>query len=527
MYVKIYLADTMIKRIRIKNLRSIIRDFQKLRKNNNLYLVNEEFSHLKKNILLDSVKFLDVEIDSIRVNNYISMRFFRGVNVISLQKSKSGNCKGQIYLMPKKWRFSLCERGNKINNLLSSLVWKSICLLYLFYSLYNYYKIVASIILTNVKMESGSSIYLHKLSYQNIPASDNDSTRTVIGYFSKYRNYQNILAQLDNKISQKGNFKGLLFVPNPFVFLPKTKLIDFSFYTACLFGAGFWDIFFRDGVLAVTSTELQLKKLAKLMPEKFVSSEYAFHNTNFSYQPAWTNIMEEKGAKITLYFYSVNCLPFHIDGKLNEINFGYENMTWPNFISWNKEFNYFLERNTVNIKSIEILPPVEFMDKKSDRVETKGSIVVFDVTPSRAVDICKLGIITDYYLSSNQDKFFSDILTCAAKHNRKILIKQKRKNTVTKSKYYKKIFKQLQDHPMVELIDPDISAHKLIEGASGVISMPFTSTAHIAKFYDVPSVYFDYTKRISNSEPTALGIEVLKSITELDNWMANLKTSKH
>ena len=218
----------------------------------------------------------------------------------------------------------------------------------------------------------------------------------------------------------------------------------------------------------------------------------------------------------------MNCLPFHIDGHLKSPHFGYENITWPNYMVWKEQFITFLKKHSVTNSTYEITPPIYFSDKVAEFTNTKDAIVVFDVIPSSVSDICKYGILTDYYLSNNQKKFFFDIIDSANKFGRKVLIKQKRLRSARQSRAYIQLFNQLAMMPNVELVDPDISAHRLITDASGVISMPFTSTAHIAENLGIPSVFYDFTSRISDSEPTGLGVPMIQSPKKLNEWISKL-----
>ena len=67
-------------------------------------------------------------------------------------------------------------------------------------------------------------------------------------------------------------------------------------------------------------------------------------------------------------------------------------------------------------------------------------------------------------------------------------------------------------------IDCDIAAIDLINKCKGVISMPYTSTATIARELGKPPVYYDPTGRIAKDDLAAHGIKVLSGIEELRKW---------
>ena len=68
-------------------------------------------------------------------------------------------------------------------------------------------------------------------------------------------------------------------------------------------------------------------------------------------------------------------------------------------------------------------------------------------------------------------------------------------------------------------IDPDTSAYELIEKCSAVISMPFTSTAHIARELGKPSCFYDPTGLIERDDRAAHGIPIMIGRLELQAWL--------
>ncbi|WP_333856278.1 hypothetical protein, partial [Denitromonas sp.] len=71
----------------------------------------------------------------------------------------------------------------------------------------------------------------------------------------------------------------------------------------------------------------------------------------------------------------------------------------------------------------------------------------------------------------------------------------------------------------VVLVDPAVSAMKVIEAATVTISLPFTSTALLARQLGKPSVYYDPTGSVQTDDRAAHGIPVLSGPAELDAWL--------
>jgi polysaccharide biosynthesis PFTS motif protein len=71
-------------------------------------------------------------------------------------------------------------------------------------------------------------------------------------------------------------------------------------------------------------------------------------------------------------------------------------------------------------------------------------------------------------------------------------------------------------------VHPDSDATKLIQKTAATISIPFTSTALIAKSEGKPSVYYDPSGVVQKDDRAAHGIPVLSSIDELEAWVKTL-----
>ena len=73
-------------------------------------------------------------------------------------------------------------------------------------------------------------------------------------------------------------------------------------------------------------------------------------------------------------------------------------------------------------------------------------------------------------------------------------------------------------------VDPGIAASSLVEASDAVISMPFSSPAVIAKFKDVPCIFYDASGRVRNQKSN--GIPLLRSKAELKKWFESLDSNR-
>lgn len=73
------------------------------------------------------------------------------------------------------------------------------------------------------------------------------------------------------------------------------------------------------------------------------------------------------------------------------------------------------------------------------------------------------------------------------------------------------------------MIYSDSAGYTLIARASAVISMPFTSTAHIARELGKPTCFYDPTGIIQRDGRAAHGIPIIIGRDELQGWLASLE----
>ena len=72
------------------------------------------------------------------------------------------------------------------------------------------------------------------------------------------------------------------------------------------------------------------------------------------------------------------------------------------------------------------------------------------------------------------------------------------------------------------MVDPSLPASRVIELSQAVISMPFTSTALIAKEMGKPSIYYDPTGLLLRDDRAAHGIPIVAGERELDEWLLGI-----
>jgi polysaccharide biosynthesis PFTS motif protein len=106
---------------------------------------------------------------------------------------------------------------------------------------------------------------------------------------------------------------------------------------------------------------------------------------------------------------------------------------------------------------------------------------------------------------------------------RTMVLKQKRKILDNLHPGYSYTIKKISEKPDVIIVDADINAARLIEKLDGVISIPFTSTALLARDAGVPSVIFDSVGSLDPKASNARNVPVFDNVDSLSDWVDKIK----
>ena len=249
-----------------------------------------------------------------------------------------------------------------------------------------------------------------------------------------------------------------------------------------------------------------------------------FNNQGHLYRPLWTYEAENRGARILFYFYSCNNEVFKTSSGYSEIPNGWDLTNWPLYLVWDEYNNNFVKRIIGSNSNTEIVGPIWFSGLNKKIPNPQGKIIsVFDVVPRRSSLYAEFLMGTDYYIPEIVNQFFEDICDVLGE---KAFIFYKKKRSIGKNehrKYTNSIFRLQKKYPNKFVsVDPDIAALELIKKSYAVISLPFTSTAIIAKEYGKTSIYYDPSGIIKKEDRAAHGIVILTGKKELTDWIKKI-----
>lgn len=258
----------------------------------------------------------------------------------------------------------------------------------------------------------------------------------------------------------------------------------------------------------------------RLQDSGVLAREYLFPNSTASHRPLWTYEAERKGSRVTFYFYSTNCDQFKAREGYRPTQYLWQAMNWSRYLVWDQEQANFVRRAVGDAASVEVVGPIWFSASAVEMPRLlPNTIAVFDIQPRRKSFMVTLGIETEYYIPEICNRFLLDVHEAA--RQRGWLVAWKRKRSMARnpriavSRSYEAAGERLALSQHLISIDPATSAFRVIEASSMVISLPFTSTALIARSLGKPSYYYDPSRIVQKDDRSARGIPVISGVEEL------------
>jgi len=192
---------------------------------------------------------------------------------------------------------------------------------------------------------------------------------------------------------------------------------------------------------------------------------------------------------------------------------------------WDQRQKEYIEHINKFNKKFEIVKHISFIETSylsGDMSLDKMKVSVFDVSPRR---ISNRYFPDDdiYYVPPTTNEFIEDIAECIRDSNSQMLFKPKRNLGRYIDKSYSASLKRVLKIKNIHLVSEGVSAESLIKYSDAVISTPYTSTALIAKYQNIPSIFYDPSGKIKSSHPATRGIKVINNKEDLLLWLRDVK----
>ena len=264
--------------------------------------------------------------------------------------------------------------------------------------------------------------------------------------------------------------------------------------------------------------------LVRMQAEGNLAQEYLFTQSRVCDRPLYTYEAEQRGAQITFYFYSTNSEPFSRSSGHHAQLYMWQAMNWPRYLVWDSYQVEFVHKMLGESATVSIVGPMWFSTCAIDAPQIpERAIAIFDIQPIRMSIYVLHAQEVDYLVPSISAQFLTDSFICIQSIGAQMLFKRKRQ---LNSKYHHPSYIQFVDRmgrwDKMITVDPDTSAYKLIERCDAVISMPFTSTALIARERGKPSCIYDPTGLIQRDDRASHGIPIMIGRVELQAWLEAL-----
>ena len=456
-------------------------------------------------------------------NTELSIRQFLTVRVLGYSFNRAilysiGANKPLRCPLPKEWRIALIKQQLQVDRLSCALLWQGYIFILWVYGVIQGFKSI--IYLINSKKILREYVFFYDTEKGSLPTNGN--TYNIVNWYLKWKGREKNVDTIAHS------------APNVSDYMYDDIKVSYIDGLPNLEGIQIWRYFFLQAYLIFYSlffifikpySALLLNELIKLLRvdlanDKELARDYLFNSSGPFYRPIWTYAAEDKGSRVLFYFYSTNTENFKTKAGY-PIQRPRHLMSWSHYLVWDKFQTDLLKRFGHHKSTIEEVGPIWFSSSDKAIQVPLNTIAVFDVTPNNEDVYVSLGLGCEYYIPKIVNQFLDDIYLVLEKNDMLMAHKMKRTNK-NKHEEYTQNLKVLHKQKKYIEIDSDAAATDLIKKTKASISMPFTSTALIAKREGRPSVYYDPSGIIQKDDRSAHGVSVLTDIDELQEWVKSI-----
>jgi len=263
---------------------------------------------------------------------------------------------------------------------------------------------------------------------------------------------------------------------------------------------------------------------ASLLPASMLAREYLFEVANSGlHRPLWSYLAEARGARIVLAYYGANVLTFSY-GRAPEAVVGNGDCltTWPEYVVMSEDQAAAIATLRKTPFKYTVCPTVGHNDDGMPIPDLgrKPTVSVFDVVPSRIRRRAMSGIVFHFYSAPVCRRFLEDIEAAAETFGFTVALKSKRDNAKIDDPSYTALKAKLYRQGTTLYIPTTIAPQRLIEATNMTISMPFTSTANIAKGLGKPSIFYDPSGTLAAVCPRLHDVDIISGRDALFAWFA-------
>jgi polysaccharide biosynthesis PFTS motif protein len=436
--------------------------------------------------------------------------------------------------MPSIWRDHLDAQGWQVNRVASLISWQCLVLTRLAHGILVSLKMIGNVWRGAEAKKNLANLSAHvvfeSLTIGNLPTLQrNQQSFDICSFYAQWSGRDKDILSICHNVPNAGKrYAGNL----PVVYRPPVyqlaagkmnaiRLALWSFcasiYATIMLLCGRWEY-------AMLLAEAVKSRSVRLCDRVQLAKEYLFHFSGTVYRPMWTYEAQRHGASISLYFYSNYDQP-----KLEQ---GYENQcfewgpaNWPRYIVFDEQQESILRLDLGSDIKIVHSGAIYFSDSAQPLPYIPpNSVAVFNIQPHRPTSHFGISTLADC-LAEHKDfyhRFLEDVTEVIKSCSGHMVLKGKRNIYNNGDKKYARIVDAISRQGHVQILDPDISAIRLILECSAGISVPFTSTGIYLRDLGIPCAYYDPYGWIQKDDKAARGIPIVQGKSDLHQWLAQI-----
>ena len=299
------------------------------------------------------------------------------------------------------------------------------------------------------------------------------------------------------------------------------------FFTYCLILSifGRWQ-------LPLMFHEIYNAKKTQIAKKKYLYKKYFCPHAPFPYKPLWLAIIEERKIDVIQYFYSISNESYETDEKIYKFKQYFNLLNFKHYYAWNSDHANFLKKmSLIKNPKIEITSPISYKTHDEEFELNNDSIIIFDVEPHKYIESMKYrapfyGDIMNILWSDATIQFLDDIIQVNKTSKYSLYLKRKRSLTsdynYLKDKKYTAYLSRINKLQNFNELNPSFDPSQIFDKNKKiklVICLPFTSVAFVAKYLNIPVIFYDPFGKLDMSLFPLGNIPLIKGRKNLNNFI--------